>query len=68
MNFFLSFIILAEIFAIVAISTNLLMGVIGIFSVSQAAIMGIGAYATAVLMIANVPFPLAILIAAVICA
>jgi branched-chain amino acid transport system permease protein len=68
MNFFLSFIILAEIFAIVAISTNLLMGVVGIFSVSQAAIMGIGAYATALLMIANVPFPLAILIAAVICA
>ena len=68
MNFFLSFIILAEIFAVVAISTNLLMGVIGIFSVSQAAIMGIGAYTTALLMIANVPFPLAILIAAVICA
>lgn len=68
MNFFLSFIILAEIFAIVAVSTNLLMGVIGIFSVSQAAIMGIGAYTSALLMMANVPFVLAILIAAVICA
>jgi ABC-type branched-subunit amino acid transport system permease subunit len=38
MNFFLSYIILAEIFAIVALSTNFLVGVIGIFSVSQAAI------------------------------
>lgn len=68
MNFFLSFVILAEIFAILAISTNLLMGVIGIFSVSQAAIMGIGAYATALLMIGGIPFVLAILAAAVICA
>ena len=68
MNFFLSFVILAEIFAIVAISTNLLMGVIGIFSVSQAAIMGIGAYATALLMMGGLPFPLALMAAAVICA
>ncbi|MDF2373611.1 MAG: branched-chain amino acid ABC transporter permease [Rhizobiaceae bacterium] len=56
MNFLFSFIVLAEIFAIVAISTNLLMGVVGIFSVAQAAIMGCGAYAYAVLAAAGVPF------------
>jgi len=68
MNYFLSFVILAEIFAIAALSTNLLIGVIGIFSVAQAAIMGVGAYATALLMMAGVPFPLAVLAAIVICA
>ena len=68
MNFFLSFVILAEIFAIVSLSTNLLMGVVGIFSVSQGAIMGIGAYATAILMIAHVPFLLAIVGAVLVCA
>ncbi|MBW8636344.1 branched-chain amino acid ABC transporter permease [Hoeflea sp. WL0058] len=56
MNFLFSFIVLAEIFAIVAISTNLLMGVVGIFSVAQAAIMGCGAYAYAVLAAAGAPF------------
>lgn len=68
MNFFLSFVVLAEIFAIVAFSTNLLMGIVGIFSVAQAAIMGIGAYSFGVLMAMEVPFPLAILAAIVICA
>lgn len=68
MNFFLSFVILAEIFAIAAISTNLLMGVIGIFSVSQAAIMGIGAYATALFLMGGVPFAVALAAAVLICA
>ena len=68
MNFFLSYIILAEIFAIVALSTNFLVGIIGIFSVSQAAIMGVGAYAYAIAVMAGVPFPLALLIAIVVCA
>ena len=68
MNFFLSFVILAEIFAIAAVSTNLLMGVIGIFSVAQAAIMGVGAYAAAILMMAGTPFPLAALAALGLCA
>ena len=45
MSFLLSYIIFAQIFAIAALSTNLLVGIAGIFSVSQAAIMGIGAYA-----------------------
>lgn len=68
MNYFLSFVILAEIFSIAALSTNLLIGVIGIFSVAQAAIMGVGAYTTALLMIGGVPFPLAVLGAIVVCA
>ncbi len=68
MNFFLSYIILAEIFAIVALSTNFLVGVIGIFSVSQAAIMGVGAYAYAIAVMAGIPFPLALLLAITLCA
>lgn len=56
MSFVLSFLVLAEIFSIVAISTNLLMGLVGIFSVAQAAIMGCGAYAYAVLASMGVPF------------
>lgn len=68
MNFFLSYIILAQIFAIIALSTNFLVGVIGIFSVSQAALMGVGAYAYAVAAMAGVPFPVALLLAIVLCA
>jgi branched-chain amino acid transport system permease protein len=68
MNFFLSFVILAEIFSIAALSTNLLMGIIGIFSVAQAAIMGIGAYTVALLMMSGVPFFVALLAAIVLCA
>jgi branched-chain amino acid transport system permease protein len=56
MSFVLSFFVMAQIFSIVAISTNLLMGVVGIFSVAQAAIMGCGAYTYAVLATMGVPF------------
>jgi branched-chain amino acid transport system permease protein len=68
MNFLLSYIILAEIFAIMALSTNFLVGIIGIFSLSQAALMGVGAYTYAFAVMAGVPFPLAILAAATLCA
>jgi branched-chain amino acid transport system permease protein len=68
MNFFLSFVVLAEIFSIVALSTNLLMGVVGIFSVAQAAIMGIGAYVFGLLSMMGVPFPLAMAVVIVVCA
>ncbi|CAH1689675.1 Amino acid/amide ABC transporter membrane protein 2 (HAAT family) [Hyphomicrobiales bacterium] len=68
MNFFLSFVILAEIFSIAALCTNLLMGIIGIFSVAQAAIMGIGAYTVALLMMSGVPLFAALLVATVVCA
>ena len=63
MNFFLSYLILAEIFAIMALSTNFLVGIIGIFSVSQAALMGVGAYTYAGVAMAGMPFPVALLAA-----
>jgi branched-chain amino acid transport system permease protein len=68
MNFFLSYLILAEIFAIMALSTNFLVGIIGIFSVSQAAMMGVGAYAYAGVAMAGLPFPVALLAAVTLCA
>lgn len=68
MNFFLSYLILAEIFVIMALSTNFLVGIIGIFSVSQAALMGVGAYTYAFTVMAGVPFPLALLAAVAVCA
>ncbi|MGH1354622.1 MAG: branched-chain amino acid ABC transporter permease [Thalassovita sp.] len=64
MNFLLSYIVLAEIFCIIALSTNLMMGIVGIFSVAQAAIMGIGAYTFAILLMNDVGFLWAILAAA----
>jgi branched-chain amino acid transport system permease protein len=68
MSFFLSWLIFAEIYALAALSTNLLVGVIGIFSVSQAAIFGVGAYAVALLTVGKyVPFPVAVLLAMTIC-
>ena len=47
MDFFYSYVVLAEIYVALALSTNLLVGVVGIFSVSQAAVFGVGAYAVA---------------------
>ena len=68
MNFILSYVILAEIFVIMALSTNFLVGIIGIFSLSQAALMGVGAYTYALAAVAGIPFPLALLMAAALCA
>ncbi len=67
-NFLLSYIIIAEIFAVAALSTNLLVGIIGIFSVSQAAIMGVGAYTVALLTLGHyLPFPAAFAVAILLC-
>jgi branched-chain amino acid transport system permease protein len=69
MTFFLNYLIQAEIFSVMALSTNLLVGIIGIFSVSQAAIFGVGAYAVALLLLGKVAsFPAAMLIAVLLCA
>jgi branched-chain amino acid transport system permease protein len=46
MDFFLSYLALAAIYVTLSLSTNLLVGIVGIFSVSQAAIFGVGAYVT----------------------
>jgi branched-chain amino acid transport system permease protein len=68
MNFLLSYIILAQIYAILAISTNLMVGIIGIFSVAQAAIMGIGAYIYAICAMNGLDFVTSALIAISVCA
>jgi branched-chain amino acid transport system permease protein len=68
MDFFLSYIILAEIYILLAISTNLLVGVTGIFSVSQAAVFGVGAYVCGVLTLNfGVPFGFAMIAAVAAC-
>jgi branched-chain amino acid transport system permease protein len=54
MDFLYSYIILAEIYVLAALSTNLLVGVVGIFSVSQAAVFGVGAYVVAYLLMNDI--------------
>jgi branched-chain amino acid transport system permease protein len=47
MDFLYSYLVLAEIYVLLGLSTNLLVGIVGIFSVSQAAVFGVGAYIVA---------------------
>ena len=47
MDFWFSYITLASIYVLLGLSTNLLVGIAGIFSVSQAAVFGVGAYIVA---------------------
>jgi len=68
MDFLTTYIVLAEIYVLLGLSTNLLVGIVGIFSVSQAAVFGVGAYLTAFfLMHTALPFPVAVLLAAALC-
>lgn len=68
MDFLFSYLVLAEIYAAVSLSTNLLVGIAGIFSVSQAAVFGVGAYIVAALTLRDVlGFAPALLIAAACC-
>jgi hypothetical protein len=68
MDFFYSYIILAEIYVILGLSTNLLVGIAGIFSVSQAAVFGVGAYVVGACLLGNaIGFLPALLIAGVSC-
>jgi len=46
-DFLYSYLILAEIYVLLGLSTNLLVGIVGIFSLSQAAVFGVGAYIVA---------------------
>ena len=55
MDFLYSYIVLAEIYVLLGLSTNLLVGIVGIFSVSQAAIFGVGAYIVAHFLMATDP-------------
>jgi branched-chain amino acid transport system permease protein len=68
MDFWFSYITLAAIYVILGLSTNLLVGIAGIFSVSQAAIFGVGAYIVSYMLMHDVmSFIPALLIAGAAC-
>ena len=68
MDFWLSYATLAAIYVLLGLSTNLLVGIAGIFSVSQAAVFGAGAYIVAYcLMSGLISFLPAMLLASVLC-
>ena len=68
-GFLFSYLALAAIYVMLGLSTNLLVGIVGIFSVSQAAVFGVGAYIVAHFLMAAEPlsFLPALAIAAVCC-
>ena len=53
MDFLFSYIVLASIYVLLGLSTNLLVGIVGIFSISQAAVFGVGAYIVAHFLMAD---------------
>jgi branched-chain amino acid transport system permease protein len=55
MDFLFSYLALAAIYVVLGLSTNLLVGIVGIFSVSQAAVFGVGAYIVAHFLMAADP-------------
>jgi branched-chain amino acid transport system permease protein len=57
MDFLYSYLALAAIYVVLGLSTNLLVGIVGIFSVSQAAVFGVGAYVVAHFLMASSPLP-----------
>jgi branched-chain amino acid transport system permease protein len=68
MDFWLSYLTLASIYVLLGLSTNLLVGIAGIFSVSQAAVFGVGAYIVAYLLMNDiVSFLPAIVVASAFC-
>ena len=68
MDYLYSYLILAEIYVLLGLSTNLLVGVVGIFSVSQAAVFGVGAYIVGdFLLSGSLSFLPALALAAVAC-
>ncbi len=68
MDYFYSYLILAEVYVLLGLSTNLLVGVVGIFSVSQAAVFGVGAYIVSdFLLSGTLSFLPALAVAAVAC-
>src|ERR1700722_13652280 len=68
MDFWFAYIALASIYVLLGLSTNLLVGIAGIFSVSQAAVFGVGAYIVAFFLMNDImSFLPALLIAAACC-
>ncbi len=65
-TFIIHILIIAAIFAILAISLNLAMGYLGLINVGHIAFYGIGAYASVLLVKAGLPFVLAIVAAGLI--
>src|ERR1700754_33107 len=68
MDFWFSYVALASIYVLLGLSTNLLVGIAGIFSVSQAAVFGVGAYIVAFFLMNDIiSFLPALVIAASCC-
>jgi branched-chain amino acid transport system permease protein len=68
MDFWLSYLTLAAIYVLLGLSTNLLVGIAGIFSVSQAAVFGVGAYIVSYLLMNDLTsFLPAMLVASAFC-
>src|ERR1700723_1197679 len=68
MDFWFSYIALASIYVLLGLSTNLLVGIAGIFCASQAAVFGGGAYIVAFFLMNDIPsFLPALAIAAIGC-
>src|ERR1700759_1743626 len=68
MDFWFTYVALASIYVLLGLSTNLLVGIAGIFSVSQAAVFGVGAYIVAFFLMNDImSFLPALAIAAVCC-
>lgn len=66
MNYLLQLLTLIDIYVILALSLNLLVGYTGLLSLSQAAFYGIGAYASAILMLnLGMGFPMALISAVI---
>jgi branched-chain amino acid transport system permease protein len=67
MDFWLSYATLASIYVLLGLSTNLLVGIAGIFSVSQAAVFGVGAYIVSYLLMNDMTFFLPAMVVASVC-
>jgi branched-chain amino acid transport system permease protein len=68
MDFWFTYVALASIYVLLGLSTNLLVGIAGIFSVSQAAVFGVGAYIVAFFLMNDImSFLPALAIAAICC-
>jgi branched-chain amino acid transport system permease protein len=68
LNYFLAIIIFTSIYAMIAIGLNLQWGLTGLINLGQVAFMAAGAYTTALLTLAGVPFLLALIFAGIVAA
>ena len=66
MSYFENILIFLTIYVILSVSQNLIMGVTGMLNLGHAAFFGIGAYTSALLVLAGVPFWIAFLAAAIV--